>query len=114
MCHLIGEAEVLALVLKKEEADRKNMGDHLKTLSFNELFDMSPGLRHWNAIMRLKSLVVQVFVRNITNNHSPADATALLFGHQHFGTGSGELFDYLGDLTKRVERLQSKGARQTS
>jgi hypothetical protein len=60
----------------------------------------APGIRHWNVIMRLKSLLVQVFVRDITNNHSKADAAAILFVEHRHGTGSGWLPDYLRDLPK--------------
>jgi hypothetical protein len=55
----------------------------------------SPGLRHWKAIKHLTSLVVQVFVRNITRDHSPKDASKLLFAHHKYGAGSGDLGDYL-------------------
>ena len=45
--------------------------------------------------MRLKSLLVQVLVRDITSDHSPEDARAILFVQHHYGTGSGCLRDYL-------------------
>ena len=51
--------------------------------------------------MRLKSLVVQVFARSITNNHSPQDAAALLFADHRYGTGSGCLGDYIDDLPRK-------------
>lgn len=60
----------------------------------------APGIRSWHTIMRLKALLIQVFVRNITNNHSPDDAAELLFSRQRFGTGSGVLLDYIGDLPR--------------
>ena len=44
------------------------------------------GHRHWNAVLRLKSLLVQVFVRDVTSNNSSAEAADLLFAHQRFGT----------------------------
>lgn len=57
-----------------------------------------PGWRYWNSIMRFKSLVIQVFLRNITNNNSREDAAKILFmGHRN-GTGSGWLPDYLDGL----------------
>jgi hypothetical protein len=48
--------------------------------------------------MRLKSLVVQVFVRNIANNHSPGDTAEILFAQHRYGAGSGCLRDYLTDV----------------
>jgi hypothetical protein len=60
-------------------------------------FEQSPGWRHWNAIMRLKSLVVQVFVRDIANDYSAADAAKILFAEHRHGHGSGRLRDYLPD-----------------
>jgi hypothetical protein len=77
----------------------------------------SPGMKSYGAIMRLKALLIQVFVRNITNNHSAEDAAKLLFARQRFGTGNGELRDYIGDLvrdydtdeTGSVKRVAAKG-----
>jgi hypothetical protein len=94
-------ADVLALVAKNEEAARKEREatDGFRLIPFAEInFDKSPGLRHWNAIMRLKSLVVQVFVRRIANNHSAEDAAQILFAPHPYGNGSGLLRDYLKDL----------------
>jgi hypothetical protein len=90
-------AQVLALVTAKEQQARKDRETNpLGIMSWAEIRNMdTPGLRHWNAIMRLKSLVVQAFVRDITIDHSPQDAARILFaGHPH-GTGSGLLEDYL-------------------
>jgi hypothetical protein len=56
-----------------------------------------PGQRHWNAIMRIKSLLVQVFVRDIANNHTPQDAASILFAKHPHGTGSRLLQHYLPD-----------------
>jgi hypothetical protein len=77
----------------------------------------SPGIKSYGAIMRLKALLIQVFVRNITNSHSAEDAAKLLFARQRYGTGSGELRDYVGDLvgnydtdeTGSVKRVAPKG-----
>jgi hypothetical protein len=52
--------------------------------------------------MRLKSLVVQVFTRSITNNHSPKDAAGILFARHRHGYGSGSLGDYIDDLPRKV------------
>jgi hypothetical protein len=102
--------EILATATKNEETARKrreaNGGFVIMTAAD---FDVnSPGLRHWNAIMRLKSLLVQVFARNITNNHSPADAAKLLFAPHRHGTGSGSLSDYIDDLPRPTEQLVTR------
>jgi hypothetical protein len=58
----------------------------------------SAALRNWNTIMRLKSLVVQVFARDICNNHDPVTAAVILFCRHRYGHGSGRLLDYLNGL----------------
>src|SRR5262249_18161540 len=94
---------VLALATKNEEAECKPRAatGGLRCFSYAELVALkdSPGRRHWNAIMRLKSLVVQVFVRSVTNNHSPKDAAHILFATHAYGRGSGLLQDYLSNLS---------------
>jgi hypothetical protein len=47
--------------------------------------NQSFGVRHWRAIMRLKSLVIQVFARSIKNNHSPEEGDAILLAKHPFG-----------------------------
>jgi hypothetical protein len=89
------------VVLEKAlEAARKKGDDdsHLgvRIMSVADLRDKSFG--EWNARKRLKALVVQVFVRDIANNHSREEAADLLFGAQRYGTGSGCLGDYLENL----------------
>jgi hypothetical protein len=96
-------AAVLALASKNEEAEAKEREAHggFRIWSATELEEHckgSPGLRHWDAIMRLESLVVQMFVRHITNNHSAEDAARILFAQHRYGHGSGRLQDYLSDL----------------
>ena len=87
--------EVLRLALRREREEREEEERTGGIFTLEELDMNEPGMRHRNAIMRLKSLLVQVFVRNITNNHSPENARAILFaGHPH-GTGSRRLEDYL-------------------
>jgi hypothetical protein len=88
--------DVLRLALEQVEAELR-AGTGLQVFEPDDL-EQSPGLRHWNAIMRLKALLVQVFARNITNNHSAERAAELLFTEQKFGTGSASLLDYIGDL----------------
>jgi hypothetical protein len=93
--------EALRAALKNEETARKERAENpygLCIMDAAELCGASPGLRHWNAIMRLKSLVVQVFVRDITNNHSPANAAKILFAHHRHGHGSGRLDEYLNNV----------------
>jgi hypothetical protein len=91
-------AAVLALAIKNEEGKRKeretNGGLQYVDLAKND----TPGLRHWHTIMKLESLVVQMFVRRIRNNHSPKDAARILFASHRYGSGSGELRDYLDGL----------------
>jgi hypothetical protein len=101
-------AVVLALVVKNEEAEREANNGVVRMMDVAELKneDNTPGLRHWNAIMRLSSLVVQVLVRRIANNHSPEDAANILF-MQHYGRGgrgSGLLEDYLRPLQGKETR----------
>lgn len=94
-------ADILELAFAKEKASRNERAKHdgFIVYSFNDLDMNTPGVRHWNAIMRLKSLVVQVFIRNITNEHSPEDAAAILFADHRYGTGSGRLSEYLDNLS---------------
>ena len=105
-------AAILALATQNEAdsaARRKANGDRLVVINAAELMANTdtPGLRHWNVIMRLKSLIVQVFVRNIRNNHSPKDAGKLLFVGHRYGTGSGLLADYLDDLSRGDDDRQA-------
>src|SRR5262245_51317074 len=74
--------KVLQLTIAKQEAEIAEMAEHgpLRVWSAAEMANTdTPGLRHWNAIMRLKSLIIQVFTRNISNNHSPVDTAKMLF-----------------------------------
>ena len=96
-------AEVLAACSKKEEADREERertGPGFSVMKLDENWRDGPGVRHWNAIERLKSLIVQVFVRQIRNNHHPRDAADILFVEHPHGDGSGSLGDYLDDLPR--------------
>jgi hypothetical protein len=103
----------LAIATKAEEAESKereaNGGFHV--ISFDEesteAFLQSPGIRHWNAIMRFKARAICTFVRNIRNSHSPHNAGRLLFQHQPNVPGSGYLEDYLDGLPRRGDRKQA-------
>ena len=90
-------AEVLALAMANEEHERKEREAHggWKFHTLSDDFMKEPAQRHWNAITRLKSLVIQVFVRDVANNHSPKDAASILFTEHPYGTGSRLLKDYL-------------------
>jgi hypothetical protein len=90
-------ADILALAVKNEVAQRSAP----PFLTLADLVNMdTPGVRHWNAILRLKGLLVQVFVRNITNNNSAEDAAKILFAWHRYGTGSGDLADYIDELPR--------------
>jgi hypothetical protein len=98
-------ADILAEALSCEQAaaaERKAREGALRWLRLGDLD--TPGLRHWNAVMRLKSLVVQVFTRNISNNHSPERAAAILLARHPHGTGSRCLGDYLRCLGDYLPR----------
>jgi hypothetical protein len=91
----------LRLALEKEQAATaertKNGGFVVRKFSLENL---KPALKHWNTKMRLRSLVIQAFVRQITNNNSPEHASELLFSHHRYGMGSGDLDDYIDDLPR--------------
>jgi hypothetical protein len=84
-------ATVLALATKNDKIKEADW----KPMSFSDDWINEPGQRHWHAIMRLKSLVIQVFARDINNNHSPEEATRILFAEHPHGYGSGLLEDYI-------------------
>jgi hypothetical protein len=81
-------AEVLALA---EKIDRERP----KMYRACDIDWDAPGGRHWNAIFRLKSLLLQVFVRDIRNNNDPDIAKAILFAEHPHGNASGRLRDYM-------------------
>jgi hypothetical protein len=91
-------AAVLALATEKERQEQKKRDESGGLIIMNAAELANATFPHWNVIMRLKALLIQVLVRNITNNHSKEDAAAILFAHQRYGNGSGYLLDYLEDL----------------
>jgi hypothetical protein len=101
--------EVLTKALADEQAKAAEREADDGSLKFYDLGDPenmdTPGLRQWNVVMRLKSMLVQAFVRNISNNHSPENASAILFAHHRHGTGSGLLADYLRYVLPRPKTL---------
>lgn len=88
--------EVLRQLTAKHAADMA--GPRFKVISFQDLIAPSETDGLWNPIIRASSLIVQVLVRTITNNHSPDRAAAILFREHREGTGSGWLPDYLDGL----------------
>jgi hypothetical protein len=91
-------AEVVALVAAIEKRERKKREKDPFITASEVDFLASPGVQNWHTIMRLTSLVVQVCVRRISNNHHPKDAAAILFAEHPYGYGSGQLRDYLDKL----------------
>jgi hypothetical protein len=96
--------ELRAAVLAR--AVNNETSEHLIAQGHNFVFhgESAPRWRHLPAIMQLKSLVVQVFVRTIANEHSPQDAQRILYTKQRHGRGSGQLADYLPSRSKAVKR----------
>jgi len=92
---------VLALVTKNEEGRRAEYAKHggFKPVNAASVdWRSHPANRYWKVVMRLKSLLIQILVRDITNNHSAKDAAAILFAEHPFGCGSRRLGDYLSRL----------------
>jgi hypothetical protein len=87
-------AELLTLVVQNDEAERKEAG----LLKVSEINTDAPGLRHWDAGMQLRSLVIQVLVRQIRNSNSPEEVAKLLFAEHPHGHGSGWIVEYLEGL----------------
>jgi hypothetical protein len=97
--------QVLQLALQKEAAavkEREQHGLRFRPHAFNDDWKKSPGIKHWHTIMRLKSLIIQVFARNITNEHSREEAARILFATHPHGDGSGALGDYIDKLPHTV------------
>jgi len=82
----------LAVLALASEKQRRIQGYVLRSFNVEEAAHIT---QHLNSVIRLKSLLVQFFVRSISNNHSPKDAAAILYGQHPYGHGSGELLDYL-------------------
>jgi hypothetical protein len=105
LCYVPHEkrAEVLALVSEHQGEQRKKLeaaggGFIITTIKDIEEWSKTPGALARNAIKRLKGLIIQVLVRDITNDSSSKDAAAILFAYQEHGSGSRLLLDYIGDL----------------
>lgn len=98
------QEDVLSLAMARLQEEKRradeNGGMLCWTPADNDDFMKSPGMQSYGAIKRLKALLIQVFAREIRNSRSPDDAAELLFARQRFGTGSGELLDYIDDLPR--------------
>jgi hypothetical protein len=99
--HLATERE------EKEADEREKAAPGLVFITFDEA-SLQQCCKHWNVKMRLRSLIVQVFVRRIRNNHSPKDAAKILFARHRHGNGSGELGDYIDDLPRRLQMERTR------
>ena len=92
--------KVLKQLVDKRTAEAR--GPRFKVMSFSELMAPTDSDGLWNPIARATSVIVQVIVRSITNNHSPERAAAILFREHREpdwrGNGSGWLPDYLDGL----------------
>lgn len=109
LCRVPGDLreQVLHLALERERQRGVDRTAHPFSRPFDpEKVMQSPGMRHRGAIMRLKAVLVQVFVRDITNNNSSSDAAELLFASQRYGAGSGRLLEYIGDLITEYAKEQ--------
>jgi hypothetical protein len=65
-----------------------------------------PDRKYRNAIMKAKARVAHCFTRNITNEHSDADAVKILFETNHGAGGSGWLDEYVGPALDRYRAKQ--------
>jgi hypothetical protein len=61
---------------------------------------------YWHDIMQFKAKVAYTFIRSVTNNHSPEDASRILFSRQWPAPGSGYLSEYLRNLGKFPHRYK--------
>jgi len=94
----------LAKAKEEHEAAERSKNADFRILRADDLEEAtSLGMRHWNAIVRLKSLLVHVFVREIANEHSPEEASSILFAPHAYGTGSGSLADYIPRIVTEPE-----------
>jgi hypothetical protein len=94
---------ILTLAIETEEAERpvRNFDKPIHFVS-------SDRLRYRHSIMRLRSLVVQVFTRHIVNNHSPEEAAEILFARHRYGHGSGDLSDYLRNILPGLRQARKE------
>jgi hypothetical protein len=94
---------ILTLAIETEEAERpvRNFDKPIHFVS-------SDRLRYRHSIMRLRSLVIQVFTCHIVNNHSPEEATKILLAHHRHGHGSGDLSDYLRNILPGLRQARKE------
>jgi len=86
--------EVLRRLISSEE--ERLVAGPLRFWTFSDID--AAEFKYWRAEKEAASLIVQVLVRSITNNHSRDDAAKVLFREHHMGTGSRWLPDYLDGL----------------
>jgi hypothetical protein len=90
----------LALENEEDAAKEREENGGLVFIKASDFLKDKSWMKHWHAEMRLRSLIVQVFVRRVTSNHAPKDAAAILFARHRYGHGSGSLSDYIDDLPR--------------
>jgi hypothetical protein len=98
--------EALRRLISSEE--ERQSADSLRVWTVSD-FDPAE-FKFWHAEKEAASLIIQVLVRSITNNHSKDDAARVLFREHRMGTGSGWLPDYLDGLpgiTVDLKRCQA-------
>ena len=86
--------EIVAAVVEKTNEPQKTAW----TFADIEEMGQGPGLKYWDAINEAMSLVIQVLLRRITNNHSAEGAAKVLFREHRYGTGGCWLPEYLDGL----------------
>jgi len=88
--------KVLSVALERQCAEEKQRERNpIRLIGFDENWMDTPYIRNRGTIMRLLSLVAQVFIRHITNNHSHEDAEEILYSRHPYGHGSRLLEDYV-------------------
>jgi hypothetical protein len=98
--------EALRRLISSEE--KRQSAGPLRFWTFSDI-DLAE-FKYWHAEKEAASLMIQVLVRSITNNHSRDNAAKVLFREHRMGTGSGWLPDYLDGLpgiTVDLKRCQA-------
>jgi hypothetical protein len=93
-------AAALAIASEAEAAackEREECDDVFEIVDLT--FDpTAPEQRYWDDVMKFKARAAYTFIRNIRNDHSPKEASHLLFQQQRGVCGSGLLKEYLKGL----------------
>jgi hypothetical protein len=108
--------EIVAAINRRNEehlAEQKKYGA-FRVMSAAELMEgWEEAKRYWHAKMEARSLITQIFVRRIANNHSKDAAAAVLFREHRHGQGGCRVLEYLEDLPgitvdyKRANKLRA-------